>query len=93
MKNKLLALLLSVVVAFGLWVYVISVVSPESEKDYFDIPVVIQNKNVLSERGLMIVSDEPKVTLSLMSDRTILNELNESNINVITNARHLSLDL
>lgn len=89
MKNKLLAVLFSVVVAFGLWLYVVTVVSPESEKTYYDIPVVFQNKNILNERGLMIVSDDPKVTLVLRSDRTILNDLNESNINVITNLSNI----
>ena len=89
MKNKALAILLSAAVAFGLWLYVITVVSPESEKVYYDIPVVMQNKNILSERGLMVVSDEPKVTLALKSDRTILNDLNESNINVIINVANI----
>lgn len=89
MKNKALAILLSAVVAFGLWFYVITVVSPESEKTYYDIPVVLQNKSILSERGLMVTSEEPKVTLALKSDRTILNDLNESNINVITNVANI----
>lgn len=85
MKNKFIAMLFSLVVAFGLWLFVITVVSPESEKTYFDIPVVLQNKEVLEQRGLMIVSETPKVTLSLKSDRSILNDLNENNINVIAN--------
>lgn len=89
MKNKILGILLSVAVAFGLWLYVITVVSPESEKTYYEIPVVLQNKNILAERGLMIVSDDPKVTLVLKSDRTILNDLNESNINVIINVANI----
>lgn len=85
MKNKILAMALSLVVAFGLWLFVITVVSPESEKTYFDIPVVLQNKEILTQRGLMIVSEPPKVTLVLKSDRSILNDLNENNINVIAN--------
>ena len=89
MKSKVLTLLLSAVVAFGLWFYVITVVSPESEKTYYDIPVVLQNKEFLAERGLMIVSDVPKVTLALKSDRTILNDLNEANINVISNVANI----
>ncbi|MBE7001702.1 MAG: hypothetical protein E7421_03250 [Ruminococcaceae bacterium] len=89
MKNKVLAILMSAVVAFGLWMYVITVVSPESEKTYYDIPVVMQNKNILSERGLIIVSEEPNVTLALKSDRTILNDLNESNINVMINLANI----
>ena len=89
MQKKVLAVLLSAVVAFGLWLYVITVVSPESEKTYYDIPVVLQNKNILTERGLILVSDEPNVTLALKSDRTILNDLNESNINVIINLANI----
>ena len=76
MKNKILAILLSAVVAFGLWMYVVTFVSPESEKTYYEIPVVLQNKNILTERGLMVVSDDPKVTLALKSSRTIQNDLN-----------------
>lgn len=92
MKNKFLAMALSVVVAFGLWLFVITVVSPESEKTYFDIPVVLQNKDILAQRGLMIVSDTPKVTLALKSDRATLNELNENNINVIADLSTVEKD-
>ena len=82
----------SVIVAFGLWLFVITVVSPESEKTYFDIPVVLQNKDVLNQRNLMIVGDTPKVTLTLKSDRSILNDLNENNINVIVDLSAVEKD-
>ena len=85
MKNKLLTILLSLAIAVGLWTYVITVEQPESEETYYDIPVVLQNENILAERGLMIVSERPTVTLHLSSTRTNLNQLNESNINVIAN--------
>lgn len=85
MKNKILSILLAAVLAFGLWLYVITVEQPESEKTYYDIPVVLQNESILAERGLMIVSERPAVTLTLSGTRTHLNQLNESNINVIAN--------
>ena len=85
MKNKLLTILLSVAIAVGMWVYVITVEQPESEETYYDIPVILQNESILAERGLMIVSERPTVTLQLSSTRTNLNQLNESNINVIAN--------
>lgn len=85
MKNKILPILLSAVIAFGLWAYVITVDQPESEKTYYNIPVVLQNESILAERGLMIVSERPTVTLDLSGTRTNLNQLNESNINVIAN--------
>lgn len=89
MKSKVMSILLSAVVAFGLWLYVITVVSPDSEKTYYEIPVVFQNKDILADRGLMIVSDTPTVTLTLKSTRTILNDLNESNINVLASVANI----
>ena len=85
MKNKIVAVILSVVISFALWLYVTSVVSPESEKTYYNIPVILQNENVLADRGLMITSQIPSITLELKGNRTDLNELNEANINVLVN--------
>lgn len=82
MKSKVWQLALSVVIAFALWFYVISVVSPESEETFYDIPVSYQN-DILDERGLMIVSDTPTVTLKLKGNRSDLNELNPSNITIL----------
>ena len=82
MKNKLWRIFLSVGIALALWFYVISVVSPESEETFYDIPVSYQN-DILDERGLMIVSDTPTVTLRLKGNRSDLNELNPSNITIL----------
>lgn len=89
MKNKALAILLSAVVAFGLWFYVITQVSTQTEKVFYEIPVVFQNENILTERGMMIVGEKPTVTLALKSDRKIINALSETNINVITNVANI----
>lgn len=86
MKNKVFSIVLSVVVAFGLWLYVVMVVSPGSENTYYNIPVVLQNENVLKDRGLMITSELPAVTLTLSGNRTDLNKLDENNINILVNA-------
>lgn len=89
MKSKFLTILMSAAIAFGMWLFVITVEQPESEKTYYDIPVVLQNEDILAERGLMIVSERPTVTLHLSSTRTNLNQLNESNINVIANVNSI----
>lgn len=47
MKSKIPALLLSLAVALGLWLYVVTNVSPESEQSYTGIPVVFENENSL----------------------------------------------
>ena len=56
MKSKLPALLLSLVVAMGLWLYVVTSVSPESDQIYSGIPVVFENETSLLDRELMLVS-------------------------------------
>lgn len=83
-KNKILAALLSTVVAFGLWLYVITVVSPGYEETFDDIPVILRNEAELENRGFMVVSEEiPTVTLTLSGNRTDLAKVDRSNISLI----------
>ena len=84
MRSKFISIALSVVIAFALWTYVITTVSPESEDTFYDIPVTYQN-DILEERGLMIVSNTPTVTLRLKGNRSDLNELNATNISLLVN--------
>ena len=85
MKNKLITFLLALLGAIGIWLFVVTVEQPESEQVYYDIPVVYQNEDVLADRGLMIVSERPTVTLKLKSTRSNLRNLNEANTNVLVN--------
>lgn len=82
MKSNFVRLALAVFISFALWLYVISTVSPESEDTFYDIPVSYQH-DLLDERGLMIVSETPTVTLKLKGNRSDLNELNASNITIL----------
>ncbi len=84
MKRKILHVLLSVLIAFGIWVYVVTVVSPESEDTFYNIPVVLTNESVLLDKGLMIETEtEPKVNLKLRGNRTDLTSLKNSDIIVV----------
>lgn len=83
MKNKLLTALLSVGIALVLWLYVVTVVSPNSDNHYHNIPITVQGEAVLRDRGLMITSGElPTVSLHLEGNRTDLNKINSSNISI-----------
>lgn len=82
--RKIAYALLSVVIAVGLWVYVITTVSPEWEETYYNIPVVLENESALHDRGLMVVADElPKVTLKLLGNRSDLVNLSKDNITLV----------
>lgn len=81
MKNKIGSFLLSVLIAFGLWLYVINVESPGSVETIHDIPVTMVGESYLNERNLMITSDTNfTVDLTLSGNRTDLNQVNAANI-------------
>lgn len=81
MKSKILSMLLSVAIAFGLWFYVVTVVSTESTEPISGIPVVLEGEAVLEERGLMIVSDKNvTASLKLTGSRSDHKKINKSNI-------------
>lgn len=83
MKRNVLTGLLAIVIAFGLWLYVVTVVSPDSDNTYHNVSVVLQGEAILEDRGLMIVMDDiPKVSLRLEGNRSELQKLNSSNISV-----------
>lgn len=83
MTRKILTALFSLAVAFALWVYVITVVGPEYQDTFHDIPVVYQGASSLEEKGLMLLTEEtPTVTLVLSGNRLDLNKLSTSNISV-----------
>lgn len=80
-KKSILYLLLSIVLAFGLWSYVVTVVSPESEESFYDVPVMFRNQGQLQDKELMLVLEEdPLVDLRLTGNRSDLSRLNKSNI-------------
>lgn len=81
MKNKIGTILLAFVVAFSMWYYVITVVSPEQERPFSNVPVTLEGESQLRERGLMLISDpNPTVRVELKGSRQDLNNLNSGNL-------------
>lgn len=90
MKNKLIMAALSLVVALGLWLYVVTVISPEAEDTYYNVPVVIRNESYLEDRGLMITANKnATVTLRLKGNRTDLRKLNNGNLAVVADVSNI----
>ena len=83
MKNKILPALISLVIAFGLWLYVVTVVSPNSDKTFNNVPVVKVNENILQDRGFMVTDiDVNDVSVQLGGTRSELNTIHTSGITV-----------
>lgn len=84
MKSKVLTIIASIAIAFGLWFYVITVEHTQVETTFYNIPVVLDGKSILNQRGLMITSEtDLKVNLRLSGNRTNLNKLKNSDITVL----------
>lgn len=84
MKSKVWTIVLSAVIAFGLWMYVITVERTETEQTFYNVPVILDGESVLQERGLKITSDKDlSVTLKLSGSRSALNKLRSSDITVL----------
>ena len=84
LKTKIFTALFSIVAAFALWLYVITVISPESEATFYNVPVILQGEGELADRGLMITSNaNPTVTLRIAGNRSDLINLNSSNITAV----------
>lgn len=91
MKSKILSMLLSLAIAFGLWFYVITVEEPESEGSYYDIPVVFDGISQLDNRELMITSGtDVTVDLRLLGNRTDLNKLDKTNITILADLSRIT---
>ena len=82
MKNKIWSLLLSIVLATGLWMYVTTTVSPDSKTTVSDIPVVFEGESWLLENRNLMITDgmDTTVDLDVSGNRTDLNKLNRSNV-------------
>lgn len=93
MKKKILYALLATIISFGLWLYVVTVVNPEFEDTFYNIPVVLENEEILRENGLMVMTEEiPKVTLKLSGNRSDMVQLNSSNITLKADLSKINSD-
>lgn len=91
MKRKILFALLSVVIAFGLWIYVITVEKTDTTETYYNIPVVLEGESYLADRGLMLIEGQnPTVNMSIYGNRSDLNNINSGNITLVADLSKIS---
>lgn len=82
-ENKVFKILFPLILAFGLWLYVVMVVSPGSEATLYNVPVSIPSQKILWQRGVMLSSNaDLSVDVKLAGNRRDLNSLDKSDITV-----------
>ena len=83
-RNKLSALLLSFVIALGLWMYVRTYVNTDFEQTFYNIPVALEGQSLLTERQLMLISgDDFEVNIKVHGTRQDVSKINSGNIQLV----------
>lgn len=88
--RKVSSAILSLVIAFGLWLYVVNNVSKEDDITFNNIPVVREGESILHEQNLMITElSTESVSLHLAGSRDDLNKIDSSNTSVKINLSNI----
>ena len=91
LKSKFTSIVLSVIIAFGLWLYVVTNVSQEAEYTIYNIPIVLEGETLLNEKNLMITDiSADDVDLTLSGRRSDLAKVNSSNMILKANLGDIS---
>ena len=89
-ERRITSAILSLVIAFGLWWYVVNNVSMEDDITFNNIPVVREGESVLNERNLMITDISTEyVSMNLIGSREDLNKVDSSNMSVKINLTNI----
>lgn len=82
-KNKFLMALLSVTIAFSLWLYVITVDNPDFSDTVYDVPVTFTGEAALNEKGLILTATpDTTVDLTLSGNRGDVIKCDRTNLTV-----------
>ena len=82
-RNKIYSAVLSLLIAFGLWLYVVNNISVMDTIPFYNVPVVMEGESILNERNLMVTAVSSKtVSLELSGARSELNKVDSGDIYV-----------
>ena len=80
-KNKVISAIVSIAIAFCLWLYVITVDSPDYRDTIYDIPLTMVNETALRNRNLVVTGiSADSVDITFSGNRSDVLKLNRSNI-------------
>ncbi len=85
-NNKIVNIIFSIIVALGLWVYVVGEINPETTTKFQNVPVRIINTDVLAEDGLAVADPgDLYVDVTITGSRSDMKALTLDEIEVTAN--------
>ncbi len=83
-NRKMVNMALAVLLAFGLWFYVINVENPTGSANLRDLPVELQGESQLSEAGLMVTDlSQEAMNLKVTGKKKTLMKLDKKNVSLM----------
>ena len=85
-RHKLSALLSAAVIALGLWMYVITYVSPDHEQTFYNVPVALEGVSMLADKQLMLLNEEGfEVNIKVHGSRQDVSKISSGNLHLVAN--------
>lgn len=92
LDSKALYVVLSILIAVSLWFYVTSTDMTNDSKPIKNIPVTFTGLDILEDRDLMIVSENPTVNITVQAAPIVLAKLTDSSVEVTANVSNINLE-
>lgn len=86
LNNKKFNIVLSLIIAIGLWAYVIGETNPQASETFRDIPIQFINEDVLNEQDLAVRSvSADTVNVTLTGSRANIAKVDQKDITAVVN--------
>ncbi len=90
-RDDLALKIVSVLIAIGLWFYVVQVQSPDMERTVKGVPVVFTQKDLLETKGLSLLNDkEHTIDIKIRGKRKYVMDASAENITVLADVSSIS---
>ncbi len=84
LKSDNMLKIISLVIAIGLWIYVVQVQNPEREKTFKGVPVVFTQRAELEDKDLIVLNDKDRtVDITLKGNMKNIMNISSSDITVV----------
>lgn len=91
--RKVFNIVLAIAIAFGLWLYVINVENPTGTVTLRGVPVKIEGKETLEEKGLMVTDlSAETMNVKLSGRRKVLMNLDKDNVSLAVDVTSVSYE-
>lgn len=90
LKSKKFTFILSLIIAIGLWIYVIGEINPSTDRTFKNIPVTLTYENMLRDKGLAVSSvSVEKIEVKVKGSITDIGNLDGKEIKASVNLSYL----